>query len=182
MFINFIFSQEIKVSKFNINQIDGYLKSKNYSKTFIKDLKNKLEERYYSDVTLDVIDSSKIIVCEISLVYGKKIKAFKSEKNRLKEFNTIPISDEFYNNLNSLLKTTNKKIEGKIVQSEIVGKKEGSYLLSSKITIGYSEQIDKNSFSYTEAPFTLEYETKDFVNYFPIRYRGDREIEWIEIK
>ncbi|HFK5570936.1 hypothetical protein [Elizabethkingia meningoseptica] len=180
---NLIFAQKIIVKKSEINNIKDYLRSKDYPSKAIKDLKNILSQMENNEIIINESIPKEIFNITQPELFNSKTKNFQVQENNLVEVNTIPNSNIFYEKIKNSAEKQNLSFQNyKIDNRYIISKNNvGNYLIRGTIELSFFEKTNKNTASLTVEPYYLEYNTKDFVNFIPVRYRSANNLQWIDI-
>ncbi|EHM7980668.1 hypothetical protein MC916_002024 [Elizabethkingia anophelis] len=183
LFINFVFAQDVIIKKSEIKNVKDYLRSKDYSKKVIKELKTILTQMEKDEIIINESIPKEIFNISQAGLFSTKTKNYKILENNLVEINTLPNYEAFYEKIKNTVKNKNLEFPtNKINNRRIIRKDQsGNYLIYGIIELTSYEKINKNSVSATMEPYSLEYETKDFINYNPIRCKKINSQEWINI-
>lgn len=179
IFSNFIFAQKYFIKKSELNS----LQLENVPKKAIANIKNLLTPIKFSVIQINVCCNRKIITILKNDYVEMFINNYIIQDDNIVELNTIPKDENFYKSLeNTIIESEKMSFNKKIEQSEVIKMIDSdTYLISGIIYLGKSDQVDKNTFSYEEIPCILEYETKNFKDFSPLRFRN-ADNNWINAK
>lgn len=173
-------------AKISVKQIQKEFKYKKYSPEILKKFVNQISEVEQEPNVTEFIPGEIIGWNNDRSTYSTE-KIFKIQGNKLIEISTIPQNENFFSKINKyapkgkefdIYKWSNRVYEGNILKKL----PDGNYLMNIGLTL--FEKGESDDFNNGLGEYELEYKTKDFKNFVPIRFREKEKktAKWTNIK
>ncbi len=157
-------------AKITVKEIQKEFKYKKYSAEILKKFVNQISEIEQKPYVTEFVPGEIIGWNNDRSSYSTQ-EIFKITGNKLVEISTIPQNENFFAKLNKF--ASNNQIfsfenNGRNYEAKSIKKsKNGDYILNSEIYI-----LEKNSNSDILETYEIEYKTKDFKNFTPLKIRN----------
>ena len=173
-------------AKITVKEIQKEFKYKKYSTEILKKFVNQISEIEQKPYVTEFVPGEIIGWNNDRSTYSTE-EIFWIKGNKLVEISTIPQNENFFTKVNKyapkgkefeIYKWSTRVYEGKILKKLT----DGSYLINIGLTL--FEKGKNDDFNNGIREYEVEYKTKDFKNFIPLKLRekDNKNAKWIIIK